>query len=64
MEHKDEILAAGGTLVEPSDELQNAMQAAADEYAQEWAANNSTDSFDAETYYELAASLADTYATY
>jgi TRAP-type C4-dicarboxylate transport system substrate-binding protein len=64
MEHKDEILAAGGTLVEPSDQLTEALQAAADSYAQEWAAANTTDDFDAEAYYEEAAQLADTYATY
>ncbi len=64
MAHKDEILEAGGTLVEPTEELTAAMQAAADAYAQEWAANNSTDTFDAEAYYEEAVALADTYATY
>lgn len=64
MAHKEEILGAGGNLVAPSEQLTAAMQAAADAYAQEWAANNSTEAFDAEVYYEQASQLADTYATY
>ncbi len=62
--HKDEILEAGGILVEPTEELTAALQAAADDYVREWIAENSADSFDAEAYYEEAVTLANTYATY